>query len=390
MYIALFSALSVGAIALALNAFRWSCYLAPIRKHEATKPLKELPPVSIIIPTHEQGRVLEENIESFLAQKYPKFEIIIVDCASTDCTADVIKRLDTRLDKRIRHTFVPSTARYVGRRKLAITLGIRAALYEWVVVVSPDCTPCSEEWLSGMAQHFNSEKYDMVLGYANYKDNGSAIARRAIFERMTYIFRCFHSAKKGKAIGGDCINFAIRKSTFLENKGFAESLTVPFGDIDLLVNALAVKGRTAVEAQPETTLLQELPEEVILQNERIQKIETLRHLNHRGQIYRLLNGAASCACIGYSLLAFASVCIVFGCNFVQTGYREEILIFCICTLVLWAMGIALSVGCLRRSTNFLEEKKYGSRVYTYELAQPFRGLTNKIRRWRLRHDFVRR
>ncbi len=390
MYTALLSALAIGTMAFALNAFRWACYLAPLRQNEDIRALEGMPPVSIIIPTHEQGELLEKNIESFLAQKYPKFEVIIVDCASTDCTADVIKRLDARLDKRIRHTFIPSTARYVGRRKLAITLGIRAALYEWTIIVSPDSTPCSEEWLSGMARHFDSNKHDIVLGYANYKDNGGAIARRAIFERMTYLFRCFHSAKNGKAIGGDCVNFAIRKSTFLENKGFAESLTIPFGDIDLLIDSLATKGRTAIEAHPETTLLQELPENVILQNERIQKVETLRHLGCRGQAYRLLSGTASFACIGYALFTLTSISIVLGLCITQPEYRKEALTFGATTLGLWATSITLSIVCLRRSTNLLEEKRYGLRIYGYELTQPFRGLINKIRRHRLRHDFIRR
>jgi glycosyltransferase involved in cell wall biosynthesis len=51
--------------------------------------------VSVIIPTYNRSGLLERTVESLLAQNYPadRFEIILVDNASTDDTPHVIARL---------------------------------------------------------------------------------------------------------------------------------------------------------------------------------------------------------------------------------------------------------------------------------------------------------
>jgi glycosyltransferase involved in cell wall biosynthesis len=53
--------------------------------------MSSLPLVSIIIPVYNQGRYLACSVESALAQDYPNREILIIDDASTDNTAEVIQ-----------------------------------------------------------------------------------------------------------------------------------------------------------------------------------------------------------------------------------------------------------------------------------------------------------
>ena len=56
--------------------------------------------VSIIIPTHNRVKLLKNAIYSIINQTYQKFEIIIIDDASTDNTQNFILSLD---DKRIKY-----------------------------------------------------------------------------------------------------------------------------------------------------------------------------------------------------------------------------------------------------------------------------------------------
>ncbi len=57
--------------------------------------------VSIVLPTYNGSRFLQEAIGSCLAQSYSHFELLVVDDASTDDTPEIIKRFEG-LDSRIR------------------------------------------------------------------------------------------------------------------------------------------------------------------------------------------------------------------------------------------------------------------------------------------------
>ncbi len=78
--------------------------------------MKREPLVSIITPTYNHERFIEQCIESVLTQTFPDWEMIVVDDCSTDRTHDIVSRyLGDRRIKYIRHK------KNYGKEKLSLT-----------------------------------------------------------------------------------------------------------------------------------------------------------------------------------------------------------------------------------------------------------------------------
>ncbi|HBY95487.1 MAG TPA: hypothetical protein DEP84_16285, partial [Chloroflexi bacterium] len=75
------------------------------------------PLVTVILPTHNRAELLRRAIASVTAQTYPHWELIVVDDASTDSTAEVVQSFGNARVYRVRLPFNcghPSRPRNVG------------------------------------------------------------------------------------------------------------------------------------------------------------------------------------------------------------------------------------------------------------------------------------
>lgn len=189
--------------------------------------------VSVIVCAHDEEQNLVELIPILLAQNHPNYEVIIVNDRSNDGTYDMLLKMTTENPK-LRMVSVRETPGHMNGKKFALTMGIKAAKNDWVLLTDADCRP-GPGWISGMAQYFNNDK-NIVLGFSPYEKHQGVLNAFIRFESFITAIQYFGFAMIGRPYMGVGRNLAYKRNLFLESKGFHDHMGVVGGDDDLFVN----------------------------------------------------------------------------------------------------------------------------------------------------------
>jgi glycosyltransferase involved in cell wall biosynthesis len=166
---------------------------------------------SVVMTVYDNAQELEQQLPAFLTQDYaPGYEVIVVDESSTDHTEDVLK-LQKQEYPHLYTTFLPKPDRNITRRKLALTIGVKAAKNEWVIFSDIHAAPTSESWLSEIAETLDSST-EVQLGYFCKADT-----RLQAFSVFEDVRRYVRKAERVRADGhrGRCLKYLRGKYDFI-------------------------------------------------------------------------------------------------------------------------------------------------------------------------------
>lgn len=243
----------------------------------------ERPQFSIVLSVNEDSiESLKDHLPALMAQQYePGFEVIVVNESPGRDMQDMLDVLKSTYPQ-LYITFIPQGSHYLSRRKLALTLGVKAAHYNWVVFTEADCQPATHRWLETIASYIH-EDTDMVCGYTRYTDNTSMFLR---YERMRQWNYQYLKAVRRRPYAYNGCNLAIRRQLFMEHNGFLTNLRYLRGEYDFMVNEYAEPYRTAAFNDPDGVVVQDAPTKEKWKMSHIYYQETRRHL-HRSWGYQV-------------------------------------------------------------------------------------------------------
>lgn len=217
------------------------------------KPQLKSHPISVIICARNEEENLRNKLKSVLEQDHKNYEVIVVNDCSTDNTDDILGDYLMKY-KHLRVTSISPDKKFTHGKKLAITVGIKAASHEWLVFIDADCEPVSDQWLNRLQENFRDEK-EIVLGYGGFEKRKGFLNAYIRYDTLFIAMQYLGFAIKGVPYMGVGRNLAYRKSLFFKNKGFASHYNLLSGDDDLFVNETANKINTSVEFHAESHTL---------------------------------------------------------------------------------------------------------------------------------------
>ena len=202
-------------------------------------------PVSVVICARNESENLGKLLPLILEQDYPDFEVVVVNDCSEDDSEYALNQLQAKY-KNLKVTRIIKDDKFVHGKKLALTVGIKAAKNEWLLLTDADCRPDSKEWIARMSEHF-TEGNDLVLGYGGF-EYGKGILNNIIrYDALFIAMQYLGYSLRGFTYMGVGRNLAYRKSVYNANKGFSSHHDLRSGDDDLFVNEVSRKANTAVE-----------------------------------------------------------------------------------------------------------------------------------------------
>lgn len=201
--------------------------------------------VSVVICARNEYFNLKNNLPKILEQDYPDFEVVVVNDNSQDETLELLEDM-ARKEEKLKIVNLSQELNFFSGKKFPLSLGIKSAKNDILLLTDADCRPDSDRWIRNMASRFRGET-EIVLGYGGYEQRNSLVNLFIRHETIWVAIQYLSYALSGKAYMGVGRNMAYRKSLFIKNKGFSSHYTIASGDDDLFINSVATKKNVAIE-----------------------------------------------------------------------------------------------------------------------------------------------
>jgi len=202
------------------------------------------PSVSVVVAARNEERNIGTLLSALISQDYPaeRYEIILVDDASTDGTAPIIQDFQSKHGQsRIRHLVVKDRQNVVSPKKHALSLGIGQANGEIILLTDADCAP-PPGWISGITEYFVLP-VGVVIGFSPYELPRLKGFWEYLLALDSLALAALAAGTTGWGRPATCNgrNLAYRKEVFEQIGGFEDIQQFVSGDDDLFLRLVVQK-----------------------------------------------------------------------------------------------------------------------------------------------------
>ena len=234
-----------------LYFFRRLAFFKPKLKEQSQQH-----PLTVIVCARDEAAKLAKNLPGVLVQTYPTtHEVIVVNHNSQDETAYFLEGLKKTF-KNLQVVNLTQEAKGIPGKKYPLSIGIKEAKHEVLLLTDADCVPASEFWMQKMQDGY-SEGIEIVLGYGAYYKKPGIVNKLIRFETFHSALQYLSYAMAGTPYMGVGRNLSYKKALFFKHKGFSSINHVASGDDDLFISKVATKYNTNVVIDSDAVTLSE-------------------------------------------------------------------------------------------------------------------------------------
>jgi glycosyltransferase involved in cell wall biosynthesis len=175
--------------------------------------------------------------------------VIVVNHNSQDDTRFILEEFKKN-HKELQSVNLEQEAKGIYGKKYPLSIGIKEAKYEILLLTDADCQPGSPHWMKRMQDGY-LEETDIVLGFGSYYKRPGLLNALIRFETFQTGLQYLSYALAGLPYMGVGRNLSYKKKLFIDHKGFSFMNHLTGGDDDLFVNKWATAQNTEVVVHPE-------------------------------------------------------------------------------------------------------------------------------------------
>src|SRR5690606_26142215 len=130
-------------------------------------------------------------------------------------------------------------------KKMPLTVGIKGAKHNHLVMIDADCYPVTKNWLRTLVSNYTEGK-EIVIGFGPYETEKGFLNRLIRFDTVSIAITYLSFARIGLPYMAVGRNMSYTKTKFFEVDGFKKHYHIQSGDDDLFMKDAATKKNVAI------------------------------------------------------------------------------------------------------------------------------------------------
>jgi len=208
-------------------------------------------PVSVVICCRNEQDNLMNNLQTIVEQDYPNFEVVVVNHMSSDDSVYILEAFQVHYPH-MRVVNVQRSSHLSFGKKFPLSIGVKAAKNDFLILTDADCKPISKDWLKNIVTNFEKPGNEIVIGYGPMNRKKGFLNWFIRFETAYIAVNYFSYALSKIPYMSVGRNFAYTKELFVQNKGFKNHYAVISGDDDLFLQEVATRKNVSIEIDEST------------------------------------------------------------------------------------------------------------------------------------------